>query len=58
MNEEMNEEMNGQIFLPSCIIFLTGGGTSFKIYAVVGRTTPTVELLAMAFIPALLIFSK
>lgn len=54
----MNEEMNGQIFLPSCIIFLTGGGTSFKIYAVVGRTTPTVELLAMAFIPALLIFSK
>jgi hypothetical protein len=44
--------------LPCSIIFLTGGGLSFKMYAVVGNTTPTVELVPIISIPLSLISSR
>lgn len=43
---------------PSSIIFLTGGGHNFNMYAVVGKTTATLEDEAIILIPSSLISSR
>jgi len=43
---------------PASIIFLTGGGSSLRMYAVVGRMTPIDPFLAISEIPLSVIFSR